>query len=293
MNKISPFLLGLSLAVAGSQLAAAQENAPATPSIPKVLQITREFTKPGKGGQAHEKTEYGFIQAMERAKFPAYYLGMTSMSGKGRALFFTQYDSFETWEKDNKLFDKNPVLAADFERANVTDGELLDSVDSEVFTYDADLSYRPHGDISDARYMEISIFKVKPGHGHEFRELVKTAIEANKKGGTSAHWATFEAAYGVEDGTYNMLSADKSMAEIDTGMAEGKQFEAAMGEEGMKKFHEGVASAMEWSRSELFAFSPHMSYLPETWVKTDPAYWKPKAPAASAAKAAEKEKPKP
>jgi len=167
-------------------------------------------------------------------------------------------------------------------------------VDSQVYTYDADLSYRPHADISTARYMEISVFKVKPGHGHDFEELVKTAIEANKKAGTSAHWATFEIAYGVEDGTYIMLSSDKSMAEIDTGMAEGKQFVAAMGEEGMRKWREKIASTMDSSRSELFAFNPHMSYVAPEWIKADPEFWKPKAPMAAAAKPAEeKEKPKP
>ena len=69
-------------------------------SIPKVLQITREYTKPGKAGLIHEQKESVFVQAMARAKWPTYYLGMTSLSGKQRALFLTQYASFEAWEKD-------------------------------------------------------------------------------------------------------------------------------------------------------------------------------------------------
>ena len=82
MKIFSPVVLGLSLAVAGSVMAAAQD----TPSDFKVLQITREYTKPYKNGMAHDKTESAFVQAMTKAKFPAYYVGLTSLSGKSRSL---------------------------------------------------------------------------------------------------------------------------------------------------------------------------------------------------------------
>ena len=169
MNKISPILLGLSLAVAGSSIAAAQHTA----SMPKVLQITREFIKPYKGGAAHDKTESAFVVAMAKAKFPAYYVGLDSLSGKSRALFLTGYDSFDTWEEDNKLVDKNPALSAELERASIADGELLDEVDSGVFTFSEELSYRPHADISHARYMEITEFHIRLGHTGDWHKLTK------------------------------------------------------------------------------------------------------------------------
>ena len=121
MRKLSPFVLGLLIAVAGSALAAAQDS----PSDFKILQVTREYTKPYKNGAAHNKTESAFLQAMYKAKFPAYYVGLTSMSGKSRSLYLTIYNSFAEWEKDNKLVDKNPTLGAELERASVADGELL------------------------------------------------------------------------------------------------------------------------------------------------------------------------
>jgi hypothetical protein len=146
MRKLSPFVLGLSIAVAGSALTAAQE----TSSMPKVLQITREYIKPYKNGMAHDKTESAFVQAMVKAKFPAYYVGLDSMSGKSRALFLTGYRSFAEWEADNKIVDKNPALAAELERDGIADGELLDSVDSVVYTYSEELSYKPHASLAQA-----------------------------------------------------------------------------------------------------------------------------------------------
>ena len=89
---------------------------------PKILTITREFVKPGKNGNAHDKTESMFVSAMAAAKWPAHYLAMDSVSGKPRSLFFTGYESFEAWQKDVQAQEKNATLWAALDRANEADG---------------------------------------------------------------------------------------------------------------------------------------------------------------------------
>jgi len=288
MVKTSPILLGLSLALAYTSLAPAQDSS-MNQSVPQVLQITREFLKPGKSGAPHDKTESAFVATMARAKFPAHYVGMNSMSGKSRALFLTEYASFAEWEKDNQIVDKNPALGAELDRESVADGELLDGLDSVVCTYNAELSYHPHADISHARYMEISVYHVRPGHRDDWHELVKMVKDAHEKAGTSAHWATFDMAYGGEGGTYIILSADKSMTEIDQGFAESKKFVEGMGgKEGMAKLDELFGKTVDTSHNELFSFNPKQSYVDESWIKADPEFWKPKPAAAPMAKPAAK-----
>jgi hypothetical protein len=224
---------------------------------------------------------------MTKAKFPLYYVGMNSLSGKSRSLFFTRYNSFADWEKYNKLQDKNPTLSADLERASIADGELLDEVDSVVYTYDADLSYHPHNDLQNHRVYQISVFHVRPGHVKEWREVVKMVKDAHDKAGTSAHWGLYEMAFGGEDGTYIAITGDPSMSAIDTGFAEDKKFREAMGgEEGMRKLDERFGAAVDSSHSELFVVNPKMSYVGEDWIKSDPDFWKPKPTAAPAAKPA-------
>jgi hypothetical protein len=287
MRKLSPFVLGLSIAVAGSALAAAQD---ASPDF-KVLQVTVEYPKPYKGGMIHDKTESAFVAAMTKAKFPAHYIGLNSMSGKPRAIYLTLYDTFAQWEADNKLVDKNPALAAELERASVADGDLLESINSAVFTSDKELSYKSRPDLTHARYLEATIFRVKSGHRADWYKLAKMVKEAHEKAGTSAHWSMYEIAYGAEDGEYVALSADDSMADIDKGFAENKKFGEALGEDGLKKFRELYSSTVESSRSELYAINPRMSYVSDEWVKGDPDFWKPKPAAAKpAAKPAEAEK---
>jgi len=281
-------LLALSFAVTAGVFAGAQDTA----AMPKVLQITREFLKPGKAGMIHDRSESAFVQAMAHAKWPTHYVALTSMSGKLRALYLTTYPSFDAWQKDDDAVEKNTALSSELDRLENADGELLDGMDQFVFYFDEDTSYRPNPDLSQARYMEVTAFKIKPGHGKDWENLVKMVIDAHKKAGTSAHWATYEIAYGGAD-EYVVLSADKSLADIDQGFAEGKQFEAALGEDGMKQLDDMVQSTIESEDSQLFAINPRQSYAPEEWIKANPDFWKPKAAAPAAKPAASDKKPNP
>jgi hypothetical protein len=262
--------------------------------MPKVLQVQREFIKPGKSGMAHEKTESAFVEAMKRAKWPTYYLGMTSLSGKSRALFLTSYESFEAWEKDSDAVQKNAALSAALDRAFMADGELLESTDQGVFYFNEEMSLRPRADLSQMRYMELIVFHVRSGKGKEWDEVGKMFKAGYEKGVPDAHWGMFEQVYGGDGDTYLVLVSHKSLAGIDQEFVHDKQFEAAMGEEGMKKLDELYAASVESSQKQLFAFNPHMSYVKDEWIKADPGFWKPKAAATSATKApAEEKKAKP
>ncbi|HEX4641982.1 MAG TPA: hypothetical protein VH161_00895 [Candidatus Acidoferrales bacterium] len=286
MTNVSRCLFGAFLAVAGSSMVAAQTSAP----VPKVMQITREYTKPGKGGMAHDKVESAFAQAMARAKWPTHYIGMTSLSGKQRALFLSLYDSYEAMEKDYTSMMKNAALSAELERDSVADGELLDSMDQGIFVYREDMSLRTMTDLAHQRYLEISSYHVREGHMPEWEEIVKMVKAAYEKGVPNSHWAMYEQTYGGDGGTFLVLSSRKTLAELDAGPMEDKQFAAAMGEDGMKKFRELIASALGPAQYQLFAFNPKMSYVEDSWIKEDPDFWKPKPVAAPAAKAAAADK---
>ena len=283
MNRFARSILAVFvlLAVGGSVIAVAQDMSN-PPMPPKVLVIGREFTKPGKSGAPHEKTESAFVQAMKRAKWPTHYLAVESLSGKSRALFLTGYDSFEAWEKDQSAQQKNASLSADLDRAWAGDGELLSDTDGGAFRFNADYSLRPAVDIAHMRYFEIARYQVKPGHDKDWDDAMKMVLAAYEKiPGT--HWACYSAVYGSPDTTYIFFTPLKSASEIDQEIGEGKDFEAAMGPEGMKRLGELSAAAIQESQSNLFAFNPRMSYPRDEWVKADPDYWSPKAAAAPAA----------
>jgi len=284
MNKLNPILLGLSLAVAGGVMTSAQDTSQATVSMPKYLQVTVEYTKPGKGGMAHDKTESAFVQAMAKAKFPIHYVAFNSMSGQSRAIYLAHFDSFDALQKANKVFEV-PATAAEFERINVADGELLEDTKQLIFSTVPDLSYHSQTPSASIRYLEARILHVRPGHGKEFEELVKLWMSAADKAGSSDHWGAYRMEYGDQLGSYIVLTADKSMADIDQSFAEEPKFTAVLTDEDKKKMRELRAAAIDADRYELYSVNPAQSYVSEDWIKADPEFWKPK-PAAAAAKPA-------
>jgi len=275
MKKLVRLSLGLGLSLCSLVSAFAQETVDQTP--PKVLVMMREFLKPGKGGSVHQKSESAFVQTMTAAKWPTHYLGIDSLSGRTRSLFLVRFNSFEDWEKDNLATLRNSTLAAALDSAAIADGELLTEYDTSVLTYREDLSLRANVNIAQMRYFEIARFVVRPGHGLEWEALVKQYLSGYEKAVPDAHWAVYQSMYGAENGgVYLVFVPMKSLAETDRSMLDSKKFVTALGESGLKKLEELEAACVESSQTNLFAFDPKISYVPDSWVKADPDFWSAK-----------------
>jgi len=286
MRRLTLGVLCVCFLLAGPRVAKAQDKpANGAHRPPAVLVVMREWVKPGKSGTLHERTEASFIQAFARAKWPTHYLGMESLTGKSRALFFTGYDSFDAWEKDSAAAAKNAALSAAITRASDMDGTLLDGTDQMVFAYRGDLSLRDDVDLTKARFVDITSIAVKQGHEGEFEEASKMVDAAFEKANPGAHWACYQAAYGVPDGTYLFISIRNSAAEIDSDYSHNADFAKAMGDDGMKKLDEIAGRAIESSENQLFQINPNMSYVGDDLIKADPAFWKPRAATAAVATA--------
>lgn len=276
MKKLSGLLLVSCLFCGGSGVLAAQEPTNGAIPPPNVLVIHREFVKPGRAGMMHDRSESAFVRAMVAAKSPSHYFAMTSLSGPSRALFFMAYPSFAAWEKDNQDLEHNATLSAAIDRAEVADGELLSAYDLSAWTYSDEFSLNSTVHIPDMRYMEISAIKIRPGHRQEWNELARLYKQGYANVPT-AKWAVFENMYGTDTGDeYLVITPMKSMSEIDQEMADDKQFRASLGANGMKRMAELSAACIESAQTNLFQFNPKMSYVPESWIKADPDFWKPK-----------------
>lgn len=276
MSKLCPALLGISLAVVGFTPAMAQDASSDTSGMPKVLHITREFIKPGKNGAIHDKSETAFVQAAAHAKAPTHYFAVNSMSGDARALYVFGFDSFAAVQKDVEMTAANETLAAAFDKAALSDGELLSGIDDSYWVYNSELSYHAHRDLGRLRYLEISSYRVKPGHNSDWEQIVKMVKDTEDKIGSSAHWAIYDLTFGGAGDTHLVLTGRHGLDEIDQGFAEDKKFGEAMGMDGMKKFEELIAASIESSSHQLMAVNPRQSYPEDGWVKEDPTFWTPK-----------------
>jgi hypothetical protein len=276
MNKFSSILLGLSLAVAGGLPAAAQDQSMAAASAPKYLQVNVEYTKPDKGGLAHDKTEGAFVQAMVKAKFPIHYTAFNSLTGQPRAIYLSSFDSLEEMDKANKTL-ASPAIAAELERLNLADGELLESTKSLIFESVPELSFHSKKPGPENRFLEAQILLIRPGHAKDFEDLAKMVKAAEDKIGTSRHWGAYRILFGEQAGSYVLFTSADSMAEFDQVFGEQPKYMASLSDDDKKKMNELRAAAIESSHSELYSVNPVQSYVDPDWIKADPGFWKPKS----------------
>jgi len=265
------------------------------PPPPKVLQIYREEVKVGKG-PAHVKVEKGFVAAVAKANWPTHYLAMTSVTGPGEAWFLTGYPSFAAWEKDRNDAEKNAALTAEIDRLVEKDGELLTNGRSLVAVQREDLNGGGPVDIAKMRYFRLLTFRVRPGHENDFQDAVKIVKGAYEKAKIDLPWAVYQVSSGMPGPTYLLFLPMKSMSEIDTALSRAGAIREAEGPENEKALSKMASDGYATVESNIFAFSPAMSYPAKEFAARDPEFWTPKAEAkspAAAKKAGPKEEAKP
>ena len=120
---------------------------------------------------------------------------------------------------------------------------------------------------------------MRPGHGKEFADLIKFYMALFDKAGTTQHWGAYRVEYGESVGEYVFLTGSDSEAEIDQRFSEDPKIRAALSDDDKSKIRELRAAAVETERVELYSINPAQSYPPDTYIKADPDFWKPKPPA--------------
>lgn len=278
--RCSSALAHLALLLGASAPVALQAQDSAAGGPPKVLQIFVESVKPGKGA-AHEKVEVGWPQAFRKAKWPSHYLAMTSMTGPSEAWFMSGYDSFEAWEADQKHVEQTPSLQRELDRLSLQDGELLTGTKGIVALYREDLSYRPNIKLGEMRYFTVTTFTLRPGYDSAFADIRKLVQAGHDKTKMDEHWAMFQVVSGMPGSTYLLFLPMKTLKEADVGQEiHGKPYLDALGDDGRRQLREFARAGYANVESNLFAFSPKMSYPSKELAAADPAYWNPPVAAA-------------
>lgn len=281
----STMLFAVGVCLAGAALGHAQET---MMSPPKVLVIGREVVKPGKAAE-HINWEAGWPRAFAKANWPVNYLALSSLTGETRALFLTGYPSMEAWEKDTLAQQKDTELTAEVDRLNTKDGDYLTGSAQAVAVYKPDLSYHPEVPVAGTRYFRITSVHVKPGHDDHFTDIRKLVKAAHEKANLSDHYALYQVVMGTPGGTYLIIAPLKSATELDQfETIHGQAYKDALGDEGRKQVAEFASQGLEGTESQLFAFSPKMSYVSQDWIAADSDFWTPKPIVASAKKESKK-----
>jgi hypothetical protein len=285
MKKMLVPMSALALCLGGAD-AARTADAPLGTKRPKILQIFREEVKPGRG-PAHEKNEAGWPAALRKANNKGYYL---AMSNGNEAWFLNPGASFAAIEAQAREDEANTTLTADVDRLWAVDGEMLSKTSAMTAVLNEEVSFHADWDTAKTRYYAVTVVRLQPGYGREFEQLRKLVNAAHEKAKVDERWSAYEVITGAPHDTYVFFSPIASLAEWDKYEAmHGKEFQEALGEDARTRLRDFDRVAVKSSETQLFRFSPKMSYLPKEMTDRDPDFWTPKPPTAPVKK--EEKKP--
>jgi hypothetical protein len=267
----------LCLLVAGSCLfvapaAFAQNQSGHVTGPSKYLFLTNEAAKPGVGA-AHAKNEAAMSQALREANSSFHALALQSITGEPRVIFFHGFDSFADLQKEHEAMMADASLRTTMETDAATDGSFLSNVSDSIYKYREDLSLRAPVDLPQMRLFDITIFRVRDGHEHDFETLAKQYAKAFQSM-PNVHWAVFQKMYGVGSGnTFIVATPMKSMADVDQEVMDDSKLASTVDATQLQAMRDLGSRAIESSESNLFAVSRQMSYVPASWATESPDFW--------------------
>ena len=288
------------LAVLGSLAFTAYAQEP--PAMPGVVRITVEDIKPGSMG-AHEKSVASYLAFFSRAQVPMPRLGLVPVSGdQNQVVYIERFPSFEALEASDKKLETtlagSPALQAEMEALDRNGGPLHSSQRTMIAVSRPDLSYHPlnAAAVGKSRYVNMTTIRTKLGHGVDYEGYVKQTNRAREKANLDEHTGVYQVVSGAAAGTFLSLTANRSLAEMDTaraGMsARNKALDEALGgEEVVRQRRETIEASVMDVRSALYAFNPRLGTPMAEVASADPDFWTPK-PVPGKALAVKKEEPK-
>ena len=201
--------LVLAVVVVGLGCCFAQNTDWAKSPNPRMLSISTEVIKLGQD-DAHQKTESGWRRAFNKANFPSYFLGLSSLTGPSTMLFLTGYDSLAGMQKEDEAQSANAWLWAEQDKLSLEDATFVTSKNHEYAQLQSDLSVLPRFPMGAARSFSISRIEIEPSHQAEFRTWLKAQVAQGLQ-----HLATYQVIAGGSMNSYLLIEARTSLGEFD------------------------------------------------------------------------------
>jgi hypothetical protein len=261
-------ILLTSLSLGGLSQVAAQDS----PQIgPKLLTIIREHVKVGRAAE-HNKLEREYPAAFEKADSPDYYLAMTSMTGPSEAWYLIGNSSHAAIEEAMKREDKDPVLSAELNRLALADAQYISGVELIRGFARPELNVGDFPDLTQVRYVEVSIFRIRPGREDLFEGAARAYASALKRVAPKASYRVYSVLAGMDQPTYIVLSSAEKYDEFDARLTAGEALlKEATDDE--KKALMKFADAAERVETQHFRIDPMQSYVPKEWRDQDSEFW--------------------
>jgi hypothetical protein len=244
-------------------------------SQPNYLTIIREEVKLGRAAD-HERIESGWPAAFEKASSPDYYLAYVATTGRNEAWFVVPYDSHKAMGDSMKRESGDAALAAEMKRLQRADADVLNSIVVMQAMARKDLSMGAFPDLAKTRFIEITIFRVRPGHERGFEGAAKAYGSAAKRSAPDTSYRVYEVMAGIPGPTYLVFSSTQSFADFDRATQESDATMKGATDEERSTLQKFSAEGLVNVETQRFRVDPAMSYVPKDVRAVDPAFWMPK-----------------
>lgn len=266
-------LVFASLAFNPVRAALAQHEAGQPHAPSKYLMLHNVELKPDVGA-AFTKIENDEANALRAAHAPSHYLALWPITGGSNVLFTHGFDSFADLQRDHDATVAMSQLEDTLKADTAQEAPLVAESHNSIYAYRSELSLNPELDLSKMRFVRILLFHVRSGQDQEFQRLAKLYVKAYQSAVPDARWAMFEKIFGEHsDNTYILLTPMDSLSYVDGMESSDKKFSEAVGDDQLQMLEQGVSAAVESSESDLFAFRPEASYVPDSWLTSSPDFW--------------------
>ena len=247
-------------------------------SQPNYLTIVREEVKLGRAAD-HERIEAGWPAAYEKAKSPDYYLAYVSTTGRNEAWYIVPFDSHKAMGDSMRRESEDATLAAELRRLQRADADVVNNVTTIQAMARKDLSIGAFPDVAKTRFVEITIFRVRPGHERAFEEATKAYGAAAKRSSPNASFRIYQVMAGIPGPTFLVFSSTESFADFDRAVQEDMAIMKGATPDELKTLERFSAEGLVNVETQRFRIDPVMSYVPKETRAADPAFWMPKKPA--------------
>ncbi len=150
-----------------------------------------------------------------------------------------------------------------------------------------DLSRKAPGDpeayaklIGESRLLRTTAVHIRPGHASDFEALMKDVKEAAEKNADTRTVFVSQVIEGGKGATFYVSTLRSTMA----GFDHNPTLREIVGDDGVKKFQQMNAEAVEVADSTLYRFNAELSNPPEEVAKVAMDFWHPKPVIVAAAK---------
>lgn len=255
--------------VCPSSLAQQAQSAP-----PAILEIYRDQVKPAKMAEYTRVEGEAALACARASTWP--YLTMQTISGPQTEVWYMEgFDSYASLERSAEPFTRNAALGADLNRLMEAKTNLVGDSRVVLAHYRDDLSSNDGLVQPRARFFNVTLVTVRPGHEREFEEIHHTLKSLRQRATAADNRVIYKVVSGMPKNIYLIFSAYRSLQIAGDALDPAvDDYAADVDDSTRNRLDEYTRVAVQSSETWVFSVNPAISNPAGEWIVEDPEFWR-------------------